>query len=228
MPRLFLLALEFFFLFLVVPLLIFYRVIPHLPIPYLLVAAATAFLILRYDRSFDSAQLISWSGFRQQLPPVLLRDAVFLALLGLAVRFFAPELLFSFVKRAPRFWAVIMLLYPLLSVYPQELLYRAFFFPPLPTLVRFRLEHAPGQRVRVRICAHYLWQFASRGALHHRWTPFLLYLPALRLTPAHLPRSRSVRQLHLHHWPRSVFLSRLPRLTPCACRISLPQPASGK
>jgi membrane protease YdiL (CAAX protease family) len=128
MPRLLLLALEFSFLFIGLPLLIFYRVIPNLPIPYLLLAALAAFLILRYDRSFDSAQLVSWSGFRQQLSPILLRDAVFLALLGLAVRVFAPELLFSFVKRAPRFWALVMLLYPLLSVYPQELLYRAFFF----------------------------------------------------------------------------------------------------
>jgi uncharacterized protein len=57
-----------------------------------------------------------------------LRDAIFLLLLGLAVRVFAPQLLFSFVKRAPAFWALVMLLYPLLSVYPQELLYRAFFF----------------------------------------------------------------------------------------------------
>jgi membrane protease YdiL (CAAX protease family) len=128
MPSLFLLALEFSFLFLGLPLLIFYRIIPNLPIPYLLAAALAAFLILRRDPSFDSARLLSWGGLRPYLPILLLRDAVFLTLLGLAVRFFAPQLLFSFVKRAPLLWAVVMLLYPLLSVYPQELLYRAFFF----------------------------------------------------------------------------------------------------
>src|ERR1700741_2938402 len=99
MPQLLLLALEFSFLFIAVPLLIFYGVLPNLPIPYLLVAAAAAFLILRYDSSFDPAKLISSSGFRQQLPSILLRDAVFLTLLGLAVGFLKPELLFSFVKR---------------------------------------------------------------------------------------------------------------------------------
>ena len=57
-----------------------------------------------------------------------MRDTVFLVLLGLAVRLFAPQLLFSLIKRAPRFWLLIMLFYPLLSVYPQELIYRAFFF----------------------------------------------------------------------------------------------------
>lgn len=87
-----------------------------------------AFLILRHDPSFHSARLISTTGIRQQLPSLLLRDAVFLGLLGLAVRRFAPDLLFSFVKRAPQFWALILFLYPLISVFPQELLYRAFFF----------------------------------------------------------------------------------------------------
>jgi CAAX protease family protein len=128
MPRLLLLAAEFSFFFIGVPLLIFYRILPNLPIPYLLLAALAAFLFLRHDPSFDSARLLSFNGFWPNLPRLLLRDAVFLALLGLAVRLFAPELLFSFVKRAPGFWILVMLLYPLMSVFPQELLYRTFFF----------------------------------------------------------------------------------------------------
>jgi uncharacterized protein len=128
MTRLLLFALEFSFVFIGLPLLIFYRVLPNLPIPYLLVSALAVFLILRHDPSFDSARLISWGALRPRIPMLLLRDAVLLTLLGLAVRFLAPQLLFSFVKRAPLLWAAVMLLYPLLSVYPQELLYRAFFF----------------------------------------------------------------------------------------------------
>jgi membrane protease YdiL (CAAX protease family) len=127
MLRSLLLALEFSFVFIGLPLLIFSRVLPNLPIPYLLAAALAAFLILRQDPSFDSARLLSWSGLRPCMP-LLLRDAVFLAVLGAAVRIFAPELLFSLLKRAPLLWILVMLLYPLLSVYPQELLYRAFFF----------------------------------------------------------------------------------------------------
>lgn len=128
MPQLFLLALEFSFVFIGIPLLIFYRLLPNLPIPYLLLGALAAFLFLRHDPSFDSSRLFSWDSPQTRLPSLLLRDLVLLALLGVAVRLFAPELLFSLVKRAPWFWALIMLLYPLLSVYPQELLYRAFFF----------------------------------------------------------------------------------------------------
>jgi uncharacterized protein len=128
MLNLLLLALEFLGLFFGIPLLIFYRVLPNAPIPYLFIAGIATFLILRHDPSFDSSQLLSFRGVARNLPRLLLRDAAFLLLLGLAVRLFAPQLLFSLIKRSPLLWVAIMLLYPLLSVYPQELLYRAFFF----------------------------------------------------------------------------------------------------
>ena len=128
MLRIVLLSLEFSALFVGVPLLVYYRLLPNLPIPYLLFAALAAFLVLRSDPSFDSSHLASWNNVRSQLLPLLARDALFLAFLGLAVRLFAPQLLFSFLKRAPGFWALVMLLYPLVSVYPQELIYRVFFF----------------------------------------------------------------------------------------------------
>jgi uncharacterized protein len=128
MPNLLLLAFEFVLIFIGGPVLVFCRVLPNLPILYLLVAGLAAFLVLRRDPTFNSAQLLSVSGISRDLRGLLLRDAILLLLLGLAVRFFAPQLLFSFVKRAPGFWALVMLLYPLLSAYPQELVYRAFFF----------------------------------------------------------------------------------------------------
>lgn len=122
------LALEFLVVFLALPLLIFYRVLPNWPIPFLLLVALVAFLILRNDSSFDATRLWSAHGIRSSLPGLLLRDAVLLVLLGLGVLIFAPHLLFSLIKRSAVLWVLIMLLYPLISVYPQELLYRAFFF----------------------------------------------------------------------------------------------------
>jgi len=107
MPRLLLLGLEFSSIFVAVPLLVYGRVVPNAPIPYLVVAGVCAFAFLRHDPRFDQSRLFSW---------------------GHAAPFLLPLLLFSLVRRAPLFWVAIMLLYPLLSVYPQELLYRAFFF----------------------------------------------------------------------------------------------------
>ena len=128
MFRFVLLALEFSTIFVVLPLLIYYRLIPNWPIPFLLLASLGAFLYVRHAAGFDATQLSSWGHISSRLLPLFFRDAILLVLLGIAVWFFAPQLLFSLLKRAPLLWAAIMVLYPVVSVYPQELLYRAFFF----------------------------------------------------------------------------------------------------
>jgi membrane protease YdiL (CAAX protease family) len=128
MEKIALLVLEFAAVFVVVPLLLYFRVIPNAPIPFLLVLALVAWIVLRRDPQFDSAHLANISAATRNLGPVLLRCTVLCAVLGLGVWRFAPELLFSFVKRAPAFWAIVMVGYPLLSVYPQELIFRAYFF----------------------------------------------------------------------------------------------------
>jgi uncharacterized protein len=128
MTRLLFLALEFAAVFVIVPLLIYYRRIPNLPIPYLLITALVAFLVLRSDTTFSLSRLTAWGNFRPFLTSILIRDAVCLVGIGIAVYLLAPQLLFSLIRRSPWLWALIFLLYPLLSVYPQELLYRAYFF----------------------------------------------------------------------------------------------------
>ena len=128
MVRLLLLAFEFATVFVVVPLFIFYRRIPNLPIPYLLITATLALLVLWGDPGFRLSRLAAWGNFRPFLSTILIRDAICLVGLGIAVWLLAPQLLFSLIRHSPRLWALIFLFYPLLSVYPQELLYRAFFF----------------------------------------------------------------------------------------------------
>ncbi len=122
------LGLEFAIVFLVVPLLIYFRRIPNLPIPYLLAMALLAFLLLRRDPTFGRSQLTHWGNVRPFLGHILIRDAVCLVGLGLTVYLLAPQLLFSLIRSSPRLWALIIIFYPLLSVYPQEFIYRAFFF----------------------------------------------------------------------------------------------------
>jgi uncharacterized protein len=128
MAHLIFLALEFSVIFIGLPLLIYFRVLPNLPIPYLLVGGLVVLVVLHHDPTFDSRKLFTWGHVRPFLGTLLMRDAVCLTVLGVGVRLFASELLFSLLKRTPVFWAVIMVLYPLLSVYPQELIYRAFCF----------------------------------------------------------------------------------------------------
>ena len=126
--RLLLLALEFLAVFAGLPLLIYFRRLPNLPIPYLLVVGLIAFLLLRADHAFPIAQLTCWGNYRPFLTTILIRDVICLLFLSLSVYLFAPALLFSLLKRSPLLWLAIVILYPLVSVYPQELFYRAFFF----------------------------------------------------------------------------------------------------
>jgi membrane protease YdiL (CAAX protease family) len=99
---------------------------PGSPIPVLLMMAGLAAWYLRRRPDFDRASFWRAAGLRGQLPAMLARWAVAVAvtLAGLAV--FAPDRLFDLPRERPLIWAFVAVFYPLLSVYPQELVYRAF------------------------------------------------------------------------------------------------------
>jgi membrane protease YdiL (CAAX protease family) len=121
------LVVELSVIFLGVPLAIYFRVVPNLPILFLILIAMGAVVVLRGDASFDRIRLFNVKDAAERFRQVVIRDAVLLVVLGLAVWYLAPQLLFSLVKQAPWRWAAIMALYPVFSVYPQELLYRVYF-----------------------------------------------------------------------------------------------------
>ncbi len=54
---------------------------------------------------------------------------------GLYVVFVAPENLFSVVVKKPWLWVVILFVYTFLSVWPQEIIYRTFFYERYEKLV---------------------------------------------------------------------------------------------
>ncbi len=62
------------------------------------------------------------------LKKILLRFAVVATAGWLFVSIFYPEKLFNFPLQHTGPWLWLIVLYPVLSVYPQEILYRAFFF----------------------------------------------------------------------------------------------------
>jgi len=48
--------------------------------------------------------------------------------IALVLRFGSPGLFLNFPRSNPRLWGLLMILYPILSVYPQGIIYRAFVF----------------------------------------------------------------------------------------------------
>jgi membrane protease YdiL (CAAX protease family) len=86
------------------------------------------------DPRFDRAKLWNLGQLPGRLGVILGIFAVVAFAIWLGVRRFAPDLEWSFVRQHPALWAVVMVAYPVLSVYPQGLLYRAFFFERYATL----------------------------------------------------------------------------------------------
>jgi len=119
---------ELLLLFVAFPLAFRYKPFPFPPIPALWLMAAYCLYRLFHDATFQRERLWNSAALPAWAPQILAVFAGTALLVGAAVYFLAPGLLFNFVRRAPLFWAVVMLLYPVLSVYPQGIIYRAFFF----------------------------------------------------------------------------------------------------
>ena len=123
----FLLIFELLVLFVVLPLAFRFKLVPIPPIPALWILTAYCLHRLLADPSFNRTLLWNPDVLPASAPKILALFAAGALLLVAAVYFITPWLLFNFVRRAPLFWGAVMLLYPVLSVYPQGIIYRAFF-----------------------------------------------------------------------------------------------------
>ncbi|AXC10718.1 hypothetical protein ACPOL_1370 [Acidisarcina polymorpha] len=90
-------------------------------------------MLLR-DPGFDRSLLWNPAPLANSLNSILIPFALAVVGIGLGVLHFAPRLLFNFVRVNPGLWALVMLLYPVLSVYPQSIIYRAFLMHRYQTL----------------------------------------------------------------------------------------------
>ena len=118
-------------IFLVIPLLLWMRLvsIPLILIPVFIICLPATFWLAR---KYGLSRNIFWSGDeqaeRRQLS-IIVRRFLLISVLLLSILYVVyPAHLFDMPRQAPMLWLGLMVLYPLLSVYPQELLYRTFFF----------------------------------------------------------------------------------------------------
>lgn len=99
---------------------------PGSPIPILIVLGATACVYLVRQPSFDRRDLGRADALRPALPSILALSAAVAALMIVAVALWDPDRLFRLPRENPQIWLMVAILYPLLSVYPQEVVFRAF------------------------------------------------------------------------------------------------------
>lgn len=98
------------------------------PIPFLVVLGVASVVYLLRVGDFDRRDLWRASAVRGQLRSILglWAAACIVAVAGVAV--FLPGDLFSMPREEPVVWAIVAVGYPVLSVYPQELIFRSFLF----------------------------------------------------------------------------------------------------
>ena len=165
-PKLLWRAAECAVLFVLVPALYVLDALPFPMIPLLVLVALVCLLMLLRDPTFDRKQL-GWGQVRRaHLSPVFAWFIV--GAIGIVVFtwLWTPERLFELPRRNVLLWAMIMVFYPLLSVYPQEILYRTFFFHRYSDLF-------PRPRVRIAASA------AAFGYMHivfENWIAVVLTL----------------------------------------------------
>ncbi|MEM6261412.1 MAG: CPBP family intramembrane glutamic endopeptidase [Bacteroidota bacterium] len=119
-------GLELLILFVGIPLLYRFELIPfHKSIP-LLLGGGYCFLMLWRDTSFDRRRF-RINGFKdwKKLGLIWLGFAV---ISNAVVATIFPDRLFLLVHENPLLLLIIWIFYPLWSAYPQELIFRAFFF----------------------------------------------------------------------------------------------------
>jgi membrane protease YdiL (CAAX protease family) len=97
-------------------------------LPSLAVAGTLCLLHLLCDGTFDRRQLWNASASRAFLGWTAVRLVLAAAALTVVTLVLAPESLLALPRLRPRFWLAVMLLYPVVSVYLQEVIFRAFFF----------------------------------------------------------------------------------------------------
>ncbi|MES2984909.1 MAG: CPBP family intramembrane glutamic endopeptidase [Pseudomonadota bacterium] len=112
-----------------VPLALWLLLPPRAILPVMWAMTLVCYLIIRAvthasERVIWGASAVRWVN----LKPVLLRFALSAALLTAATWWLLPGSMFEFVRARPQLWAMVMVLYPLISVVPQEIIFRSYLF----------------------------------------------------------------------------------------------------
>lgn len=142
---------EFLLLFIAAPALFAWtrHRIPALPA--LWAVMAWCLFVLMRDPRFDRARLWDPGALRQYALPTLALFAV-AVIAGVAlVRRYSPKTFLQLPRTRPLLWGLVMVLYPILSVYPQGIIYRAFVFE------RYRPLFGSGWAIVLASAAAFAW-----------------------------------------------------------------------
>ncbi|MCC3159346.1 CPBP family intramembrane metalloprotease [Hymenobacter sp. 15J16-1T3B] len=184
--------LEWAALFVLAPLLLYFWWQPAvLAALLILVSGSTAWWLGQHRKFGQQAFWRAPNARREpsQLRRLLRRLLPCLLLLAGLVLWHYPEQWLALPRRQPLVWVLLLVLYPVLSVYPQELIYRAFFFR------RYR-RLFPGKQLRVWVSAVV---FALLHIVYQNWLAVGLTFVGGWFFAQTYARTRSLRLVWLEH-----------------------------
>lgn len=141
-----LLSIECLALFIGVPSLIFFGIIPSEKFWILMIITLFCLGVLYFDKTFNKKKLWNYEGCKEQFSKIIWRMIPATLILFLLLFYMEPENLFILIKEDFNKYLIIAALYPLISVYPQEIIYRCFFFHRYQSLF-------PKQRYLIHVSA---------------------------------------------------------------------------
>ena len=184
-----LLSVELVLLFLALPL-IYALLRPPLHIfGVLWTIAGGCAVSLLLDRRFERSRLWGSRDFLKHMKVVLARFVPVALVTVASVWAFLPEQLFALPRERPGLWALILVAYPWVSVYPQGIVYRAFVF--------HRYKPLLGERWPMVIASGFL--FAYSHIVFRNWPAVALTLLGGLLFAATYRRTRSLLVCLVEH-----------------------------
>jgi membrane protease YdiL (CAAX protease family) len=121
-------AVECLLVFVLAPGVLAWSTRVHVVLPAIWTLAGVCLILLWRDRTFDRRRLWNADAVGPALGAILTRFGIAAPLLVAALLVIEPARLLSLPREKPGLWVIIMVAYPVLSVYPQEVAFRAFFF----------------------------------------------------------------------------------------------------
>jgi membrane protease YdiL (CAAX protease family) len=183
-------------LFLLAPATLALAMRPWMVFPAIWLLGATCLVLLLRDPSFDRQRLWNSRGLLHAGRASMFAFGVAAPALALILLALQPDRLFALPRERPGLWAVIMVGYPVLSVYAQELAFRAFFFHRYAVLFA-----SPRAMIAASAVA-----FAYAHVIMHNWIAVAFSLIGGVLFGATYHRTRSLLATSLEHAIYGCFL----------------------
>ncbi len=123
------LKIEWGAIFVLIPLLML--LFPHAMTPVQVLLGVLAYIFYLYTRHAKLRKkpifVFSFSHHRL-LGEIYNRLVISIILLSLIILIYDDSLLFNLLINKPDLWVLLLVIYPIFSVFPQEIIYRSFFF----------------------------------------------------------------------------------------------------